>query len=71
VAGTSTSKQSIFTTDKYPHPGGIRTHNHSNKAAETYALEGAVTGIAIIVVVIIIIIIIIIIIPNNSSELDI
>ena len=62
VAGTSTSKHLIFTTDKHPHSGRIRTRNHSNQAAETYVLEGVATGIAIIIIVIIIII------PNISSE---
>jgi len=66
IAGTSTSKHSIFTTDKHPHPGGIRTRNHNNQAAKTYALEGVVTGIAITVITMIKIII-----PKISSELDI
>jgi hypothetical protein len=70
VAGTSTSQHSIFTKDKHPHPGGIRTLNPSNQAAETYTTESVATGTAVIVKVIIIIIIIIIIL-SYSSELDI
>jgi len=41
VAETSTWQHTTLTTDKYPSPGGIRTHDLSRERALTYALDRA------------------------------